>query len=1076
MRSSSGVEPASGELPEFDPFSGGELLGTGPTTEAQKELLAVARMSAEAGLAHSEAVRLSFVGRVDPEALEAGVRWLYRRHEALRSTFSTEHDAFFVWDRHLEVQRETLSPGGKGANLAGLLEQIVREPFDPYSGPLFRAYLIQMGAEAWELVLAAHHLVCDGWSFGVLVGELAQNYRARIHDVEPELPEGHPFSQYAERERERISQGHDAEDVGFWKELFRGEVPELELPTTHPRQSTPSFQAGWAAARMDAEHLQGLRKLAVDLQLSLFELLLSGFYTLLHRLTRQNDLVVAVPSAGQAAAGMHGLVGHCVNVLPVRMAVDGSTKFSVFASRVGARLQEVLQHREFTLGRLMRTVHVPRDPARRPVASVMFNLDRKLQRELEGFPDAQVSLHTVPRAFEYFEIFLNVIESPEGLLLECQFNEELFDPEVIEEWLESYQVLLEAVSSEPHGLLAEVDWIPDDTLRALEGTWQGAKPERAPSCTVTELVSGRARSRPQDPAVRWGGGVLSYGELTDAFQRVAGKLATQDLGRGDLVAVCMAPGPDLPSVLLGLLRSGVTYLPLDMGDPPERLRRIVEDARPRAIIVDEAWEPFARSLAGADLGVCVLRVGDLLGADPPGPLPENDAEGHIAYVIYTSGSTGRPKGVRVSHRGVVNFLLAMSETLGVDDQDVIPAMTALSFDISVLEIFLPLVTGGTTAFLGVEPGIDPRGVARKLDELEVTLAQATPSTWSLLLESGWEGRPGLRVLAGGEALSARLASELLDRVGEVWNMYGPTETTVWSACTRIQPGAKPIPIGRPIANTVIHVLDPRDRRVPVGVPGEIVIGGLGVAEGYLNEPELTAARFVPDPLDTTPTRFFRTGDRGRWDAEGTLCFLGRTDGQVKIRGHRVELAEVEAALDGHAGVRSSVAAVQDSGGPDARLIAFYIPSERVPTPESELRDHVRGLLPGHMVPGRIAPIDRIPRSSAGKVDRNALPEMETPSGHGGRSSGTEPTTEDERYIAAVWEEVLGFPGIRLDDDFFEMGGHSILAVKVIARVDRKFGTDLGLLTLFEASCLGAFVERVQASRHPEGELWEEVRI
>lgn len=1065
----------SGESPGFDPFSGGDLLGTGPTTEAQKELLAVARISPEAGLAHSEAVRLSLHGPVDPEALEAGVRSLYHRHESLRISFSTEHDAFFIWDRQLEVRREAMPPGGEEAGLAELLEQIVREPFDPYSGPLFRAFLIQVGPEAWELILCAHHLVCDGWSFGVLVRELAQEYGARLRDSESDWPEAPRFTQYAERELARSRKGQAAADVGFWKELFRGAVPELELPTTLPRQKSRSFQAGWVSAEIGGDLLQSLRKLAADLQLSLFELLASGFYTLLHRLTSQNDLVVAIPSAGQAAAGMPGLVGHCVNVLPVRMAVEGTTSFAAFAKRLSARLQNVLQHQEFTLGRLMRTVHVPRDPARRPVASVMFNLDRALHRELEGFGDVQVSLNAVPRAFEYFEIFLNVIESPGGLLLECQFNEELFDSEVMEEWLQSYRVLLDQIVATPNGLLAELEWISEGTLRGVEDAWQGPEVERSTSDSVPGLVSRRARAGPADPAVRWSGGVFSYSELEEAFLRVAGELVSQGLGQGDVVAVCMSPGADLPAILLALLRSGATYLPLDRGDPRHRLRRILEDARPRAIIVDEALEPLAQSLATAVPGLRVLRVEDLLRAEPSVPLPTMDVESHIAYLIYTSGSTGRPKGVQVSHSGVVNFLLAMSETLGVGKQDVIPVMTAISFDISVLEIFLPLVTGGTTAFLGVEPGLDPRGVAQKLDEFQVTVGQATPSTWSLLLESGWEGRPGLRVLAGGETLTVRLASQLLHCVGEVWNMYGPTETTVWSTCTRVHPGEDPLPIGRPIANTVIHVLDRRDRRVPVGVPGEIVIGGLGVAKGYLNEPELTASRFVPDPLDSTATGFFRTGDRGRWDATGALHFLGRSDGQVKIRGHRVELAEVEAALDSHSGIRSSVAAFRDGKGGDDRLVAFYVPSELGPTSESELREYLRGILPGHMVPGRMAPIQRIPRSSAGKVDRGALPEIEGPS-EGGLSSGAEPITDDERFIAGVWEEVLGFPGVRLNDDFFEMGGHSILAVKVIARVDRRFGTDLGLQTLFEASRLGDFVQHVQASRPPEEEDWEEIWI
>jgi amino acid adenylation domain-containing protein len=705
----------------------------------------------------------------------------------------------------------------------------------------------------------------------------------------------------------------------------------------------------------------------------------------------------------------------------------------------------------------------------------MFNLDRALRRELAGFGALDVRGRSIPRVAEYFELFLNLVEEPDGITVECQYNADLFDRATVTAWLESYLELLRSAARDPRARVADLEWIPAEARALLRGAWQGPA-LTLPTESVVRLVRTTAAARPGAVALRWAGGTVSYAELIARVDAVASALRARGVADGDLVALAVPRSPELPVALLGILAAGAAYVPIDLDHPAARLRMVMEDAAPVLILGTAEQTALAAERLGGDVPPTValdelLRAG--AGTAPPA-LPERGDR--TAYVIYTSGSTGVPKGVRIPHRAVVNALVSFAERLGVGPDDAIPALTTPTFDISVLELLLPLAVGGATVFVDEPARPDPRSLAGELERLGATVMQATPSAFALLLEGGWPGSPGLRLLAGGETLPAHLAERLLEKSAGLWNMYGPTETTIWSACHRVARGDDPVPLGRPIGNTRIQVLDREGHPVPPGVPGEIAIAGAGVAEGYHRRAELTAARFSAATPDV-PERCYRTGDVGRWRPDGVLLFHGRNDDQIKLRGHRIELAEVEGAFASHPAVRAAAAALRPGAGGEPVLAVFLVAGDAAsggPPTDEQLRAHARGRVPEYMVPQRFVWIERIPRSAAGKVDRRALPGL--PDLERSHAADQLPGTDEAQAAALIWEELLGVPVTSGAHDFFELGGHSVLAMRVIARVNARFGTALGLGVMFEASRLDAFAGRIAAARADLAGEWEEIVV
>ena len=573
------------------------------------------------------------------------------------------------------------------------------------------------------------------------------------------------------------------------------------------------------------------------------------------------------------------------------------------------------------------------------------------------------------------------------------------------------------------------------------------------------LVEAQADRTPDKVAVVGPDRSVTYAELDADADRLAAHLGALGAGPGVVVGLCLSRTVDMVVALIAVLKTGGTYLPLDPEYPAERLRFMLEDSAAAAVVTEEALLGLLPPIVGHV--VCTDRDRAAIAARPAERREVAFDQDQAAYLIYTSGSTGRPKGVQVPHRGLVNLVTTLRERPGVGPDDVVAAITTLSFDIAVVEIWLPLTVGARVVLASAEVAAAPRSLMALVGDAGVTVMQATPATYRMLLDAGWEAKPGLRVLCGGEAMPVSLAAALLERGVELWNMYGPTETTVWSTVARVTRPRQALSIGRPVANTSVYVLGPMLQPVAVGVPGELHIGGAGVTCGYLGRPELTAERFVDDPFDPTPgARLYRTGDLVRWSADGTIEFLGRLDHQVKVRGFRIELGEVEAALESQPGVRAAVVAAAADPSGSARLVAYVVPAADPPT-TTELRYRLQMTLPAYMVPSAFVTLDALPLTPNGKVDRKALPPP--PSSRPDLLSAfVAPRDATERALASVWGDVLGVDDVGIEDDFFELGGHSLLALRVVAEVRRSLDVDLSPGSLHEAPTVAELAALVLA--------------
>ncbi|MEN6540451.1 MAG: amino acid adenylation domain-containing protein, partial [Mizugakiibacter sp.] len=862
----------------YDPFAGAALARVVPTTEPQREVWLADRLGREASLAYNESVSLRLRGRPNVDALRAALQELVDRHEALRSTIGPGGEELCVAERiALELPLIDLSGrdvATREAALADARRRAVETPFDLERGPLFRAELLRLAADDHVLILTAHHIVCDGWSFAVLVRDLAALYGGWAAGAPPALPPADAFADYALAQAALASAPQFAEDERYWLQRYAGPLPVLELPTDRPRPARRTFASGREDLWLDAELIGALKRLGARRGASLFATLLSGFAALLQRLGGQDDVVIGIPAAGQAVGGHDALVGHCVNLLPLRTTVDADAGFGALLDAMKATVLDAYEHQQYTFGTLLRKLPLARDPSRLPLVSVLFNLDQALDGASTPFAGLDFEFAANARSYENFELFVNAAQVGGGIRLECQYNRDLFDAASVRRWLRGYAELLRAAAVAPDTVVGRLPIVDADALADLRAL-QPAPTPYDPQRLAHAWFEAQAERTPARAAVRHGETRLSYAELDARANRIAHALRARGVRRGALVGLAVERGADMVAAVLGALKAGAGYVPLDPGFPAERLAYMVRDAALRVLVTQSA---LAERFAGS--GAEPLLLDDTaLDALPTARLPRDDAAAtpdSVCYVIYTSGSTGQPKGVLVPHRTTANFIAGMQRTPGIDSDDVLLAVTTLSFDIAFMELMLPLSVGAEVVVAGRDTARDGAALRRLLETCGATMMQATPAGWRILLESGWAGRPGFRAVSGGEPLAPDLAEALLARCGEVWNGYGPTETTVYSTYWRVRDPRAGIAIGTPIANTQVWVLDAQRQPCPIGVPGELWIGGDGVALGYLNRAELTAERFLPDPFRNAPgARLYRTGDRGRWKPDGTLEHLGR---------------------------------------------------------------------------------------------------------------------------------------------------------------------------------------------------------
>ncbi|HEX8433121.1 MAG TPA: amino acid adenylation domain-containing protein, partial [Longimicrobium sp.] len=745
------------------------------------------------------------------------------------------------------------------------------------------------------------------------------------------------------------------------------------------------------------------------------------------------DVVVGSPIAGRTSKEVEDLIGLFVNTLVLRTDLSGDPSFREVLHRVRDVTLGAYEHQDLPFEKLVAELQPERSLAHSPLFQVMFTLQNM---DLSGGTLAGLEVAAAPADFDTtkFDLALDLAAYDGGLVGSFTYSTDLFDRSTIERVRDHLERVLEQVAASAEVRLSELALLGDADRRQLLEVWNDTAADFPSDLCVHELFETQAERTPELVAVVFEGESLTYSELNRRANQLAHHLRAMGVGPDARVAIAVERGPEMMVGLLGVLKAGGAYVPLDPAYPAERLRYTLRDSAPAVLLTQS-------SLADrfADMAIPTVTLDGAAWTDQPETNPERAGvtPEHLAYVIYTSGSTGQPKGVMNIHRGVVNLLTSMRASLGVEAGDRLLAVTTLAFDISVLELFLPLVSGAQVEILPRAASADPMLLQSAIAESGATLMQATPATWRLLVESDWAGAPTLRALSGGEALPAELAGRIRERVGALWNVYGPTETTIWSCAKPVDDTSRgdrvAVSIGSPIANTQVYVLDAAGEPVPVGVAGELYIGGAGVARGYLNRAATTAERFVPDAFSKEAgARMYRTGDLARWLADGTLEFLGRTDFQVKVRGFRIELGEIEARLAQHEGVREAVVAAREDVPGDTRLVAYWTGDA---VDAQALRAHLAERLPEHMVPAAYVHLEAMPLTPNGKLDRKALP---SPDGAAYSAREYEaPVGATETALAEIWAEVLGVERVGRWDNFFELGGHSLIAVTLISRMRRR---------------------------------------
>jgi amino acid adenylation domain-containing protein len=1048
-----------------------------PLAFSQERMWFIQRMQ-PASTAYNMPVAVRLTGRLDVAALQRSLETIARRHEALRTTFAVADGRpvqVIAAAATVDVARADLRAAPVTERLAQALRLASSEarlPFDLHAGPLFRVTLAQLAEDDHVLVIVMHHAISDAWSMGVLAREFMALYTQAIAGRAPDLPElPIQCADFAVWQRQWFT-GRVLEDqLAYWRRRLDG-VPVLELPTDKPRPVVQTYHGAIQALDLPEPLLAALKRIAQSEGASLHMVLLAAFDTLLHRFSGQTDIAVGTPIANRRWHGVENLIGSFVNTLVLRADLSGDPAFIEVARRVRAAALEAYAYQDLPFAQLVAELRPERDTSHAPLIQVMFNVVNVPLPALE-LPGLKAQYLEVDRRAAQFDLSFTIADAPGIRQAVVEYNTDLFDDATARRLLDCFETLLAAIVEAPDTPISRLPILPPAAQRQVLEEWNDTDAEFPAHLCVHQWIAAQARRTPDAVAAVCGGQRLTYARLEERAEALARRLRRLGVRPDTLVGICLDRSLDMLIGVLGILKSGGAYAPLDPAYPAERLAFMIEDSQMPVLLTSAR---LADSLPPHRAAIVLLEQLDLGDADPgdaAGPDGEDGDAGvrpdHLAYTLYTSGSTGKPKGVQITHRAAVNFLVSMLREPGLSASDVLLAVTTLSFDIAGLELFLPLVAGARVVIAGRADVVDGRRLAALIDASGATVMQATPATWQMLVDAGWRApaRP-LTILCGGEALSRELADKLLDRGAGVWNLYGPTETTIWSTVKRVE-RCGPITVGRPIANTRVYILDRHLQAVPPGVPGGLYIAGAGLARGYLNRPELTAEKFVRDPYARAPgERMYATGDVARFLADGEIEHLGRSDHQVKVRGFRVELGEIEAALSQHPGVLQAVVIAREDRPGDRRLVAYVIPQPQpVPSPDA-LRHFLEGRLPAYMLPSAFVSLAEFPLTPNKKVDRRALPapgELRVDQAR----ARVAPRTELEARLARLWEEVLGIDGVGVTDDFFSLGGHSLLVVRLFARIEEELGKRVPLATIFQDSTierLARAVDRITAEAWP----------
>ncbi|HEY4354352.1 MAG TPA: amino acid adenylation domain-containing protein [Acidobacteriaceae bacterium] len=1048
---------------------------------------------------YNEAITIHKRGSFDLKTLEAAFNEILRRHEAWRTSFALVDGELLQVvhpDLHVELPLVDLSglpPEEREAEALRLATEDAKKPISLEHAPLFRPRVVRMEAEEHRFLLTLHHIIFDGVSiYRTLMPELAATYAAFECGVKPELPELQlQYGDYSIWRQQHLESAGVKEHIAYWREQLAGELPVLRLPVDRPRPAEISSRGSMECFQLSAERIRALRELSRAHGVTLYMTLLAAFKTLLFRYSAQEDVIVGGATDARRRMELEPLMGYFLDTFAVRTRPTADKKFSAYLREVKYVVLEALDAADVPFDRVVQEVNPRRDNSHHPIFQAFFSIEPPVAPFADGWDLTQMD---VTVGSSKFDLYLELDERPDHMAARFMYNTDIFDAVTIRRMAGHWQQMLESVCRTPDATLGELPFLTAGEMEQLAGPggWNDTA-QPIPQATLHRLIEEQAARTSQSVAAVLGSERWTYAELLARANELADALRAAGAGPGTLVAVFLQRSLDLLAGLIAVAKTGAAYVPMDPETPQARIALCLDDAKPVAVLTSASLLEMLGDYANRS--VLVDRTDTSAGSQETPRKQDFEetpgSENETAYVIHTSGTTGKPKAVEIAHRSLVNLLLSVQREIGFGPDDVLLAVTTVSFDIAALELFLPLISGGTVLMASRDEVKDPYLLAARIEDAGCTVMQATPSTWRALLQTGWKGssRP-LRVLCGGEPLPRALADRLLATGVALWNMYGPTETTVWSTLHRVGSGGEPVPVGKPIANTTAYVLDERGQLQPVNVPGELLLGGAGVAKGYRGQPEMTAEKFVTLKA-IGPARVYRTGDLAVRRADGRLECVGRIDNQVKVRGFRVELEAVETAVQMHPQVAAAAARVWVETDGGTRLSLYVMSRNGTPPETRTLRQFLQTSLPEYMVPSDIIALPAIPLTPNGKIDRKALPRPSAtrfpdhaPSLNGGfdlsrpsgvESGGSEATLEMpqpgiEAAIASVWCDVLNLKELGRHDNFFELGGHSLEAVRCVSLVNRALGSSIRFASFLQAPTIAQLASIVRGGPAPKVQL------
>ncbi|KQN34717.1 hypothetical protein ASE92_14125 [Pedobacter sp. Leaf41] len=1040
--------------------------------KAQQEIYLSCLMGGnEANIAYNESVSIAIKGHFDIDNFRKAFQQLVQRHEALRSHISGNGEKLIIYDAipyQIEVENlHHLSHELKKLHIDEFLDTQMSLAFDLHEAPLFRVFIHQVEDEHVLITLIFHHIICDGWSLGIILEELSKLYNSHFRGNSISLPEAFQISQFAIAQNNYLNSAEFSVTENFWLKEFAQAVPQINLPTDFPRADLRTYQSKRIDQLLPKSTVEDLRKSGAKIGCSLVTTMLSIFEVLIFKKTRQNELVIGLPSAEQAVTASYNLIGHCVNILPIRSTIDADLSLTDYLKAKRSHLMDVYDHQQYSFGQLLNKLNPKRDISRVPLVPIVFNIDMGMDSDV-SFSGVDHQIISNVRKSETFELFVNATDSPDGLTLEWNYNTQLFKSTTINEMISDFKRLIDIYLENPAVKIANAV-NAGATKAIIKGdTFINTK-------SFVNLFNECASKYSSRNALCYNGEQLNYQTLLQHADAIAFYLHNQGIGKGQTIAIATERSSRMLVAMIAILKTGAAYLPIDPDLPTERIIHMLKDSGASSML-SNLTAPILPEIKNISINEAFTSI-DLNSNKWQNIEPELS---DIAYVLYTSGSTGFPKGVKISHRNLANLLLSTKEMPGLTYSDRLLAITTISFDIAALELFLPLICGAEVIIASSTTAKDGRLINDLISLADITVLQGTPSTLSMILNAGLNTNQ-MKVIVGGEQLDIHLAKAILNTGARLWNMYGPTETTIYSIGKEILPTDEWITIGKPLHNTLVQIMDQSLHPVQTGEIGEICIGGEGVSLGYVNHRKLTDDKFVSaDPHSNII--LYKTGDLGKMLPNGEIQCLGRIDHQIKVRGHRIEPGEIENQLLIREEINQAHVLQRDDVSKSPVLVAYLVLTEEFrnspgilelnPQQQGERnqmsvrKSYLQGLkedlakrLPAYMLPNYIVVLEAFPITPNGKVDRALLPKPITRTTVTPAKRNVE-LSPNEKVLKEIWSACLAIEEINVTDDFFELGGNSLIAVSMMLALEKKIGFRLPLTTLLKYATIETLAQQL----------------